>query len=131
MQKTLRIIVQLLVILIFNNSIGQVTYTVNTKLSEIAVTGTSTLHDWEMKVTELNGKLNGKLAVATDKSITDVQLSCNANKLKSTEGKTMDDKAHEALKAANHPNITFSFISAYGTGSVFSFVIFNAEKTNM
>jgi len=90
--------------------VAQNNYIVNAKMSEIVVTGTSTLHDWEMKTNEVQGKMSGTFT-STAKNISDVQIQCNTSSIKSKDEKVMDEKAHESLKAKAHPTIKFAYVS--------------------
>ena len=71
--------------------------------STVKVTGTSPAHDWEMNGTGVvfSGTVSGD-------AITGVNLSFPAKNLKSSKGKMMDNKAHDALKADKSPNVTFT-----------------------
>jgi polyisoprenoid-binding protein YceI len=70
------------------------------------VSGTSSLHDWEMELTtfdasaQLENKDNGSYIIS------DARFSANANNLVS-EKSMMTNKAHEALKAEKQPEIKF------------------------
>lgn len=66
------------------------------------VSGTSTLHNWEM--TSATGTFSG---MVSGNSIQDVQYVMNVKTLKSGKG-AMDSNAYKALKADKHPNITFT-----------------------
>ena len=89
---------------------GQTKFTA--KSIVMTVTGTSTMHDWEMKSTvgdciatftvDGNGNMTG---------VTSMNLSVSATALKSGKG-GMDKNAHKALKSANNPNIFASLKSA-------------------
>jgi hypothetical protein len=79
--------------------------------SSMVVTGTSTLHDWESEITniQLTGKgkkENGKLSV-----IESLTLTIPVKAIKSGKG-IMDDKTYDALKSKQHPNIKFELVSA-------------------
>lgn len=71
--------------------------------STVKVTGTSPAHDWEMNGTGVvfSGTVSGD-------AITGVNISFPAKNLKSSKGKMMDNKAHDALKASKSPNVTFT-----------------------
>jgi hypothetical protein len=79
--------------------------------STMVVTGTSTLHDWESNITniQLTGtgkKENGKLS-----AIESLTLTIPVKAIKSGKG-LMDDKTYDALKSKQHPNIKFELVSA-------------------
>lgn len=79
---------------------------ISQKSSLITVTGTSPMHDWEMSgsAATFSGTVNGN-------TIQNANFSMPAKNLKSKKGKTMDNKAYEALKSTKTPNITFSTTS--------------------
>ncbi|MBZ4675997.1 MAG: hypothetical protein JG782_616 [Anaerophaga sp.] len=74
--------------------------------NSLKVSGTSSLHDWEMELTtfdasaQLENKDNGSYIIS------DARFSANANDLVS-EKSMMTNKAHEALKAEKQPEIKF------------------------
>jgi polyisoprenoid-binding protein YceI len=74
--------------------------------NSLKVSGTSSLHDWEMELTtfdasaQLENKDNGSYIIS------DARFSANANNLVS-EKSMMTNKAHEALKAEKQPEIKF------------------------
>lgn len=76
------------------------------KSVKVAVDGTSPMHDWTM--TSSAAKFSANVSGNT---LTGVSFSMPAKNLKSTKGKMMDNKAHDALKADKAPNITFSAAS--------------------
>lgn len=76
-------------------------------MSSIQVLGTSTLHAW---------KMNTQNIVSTAKVTNNTQIVSSVFQvgtisLKSTEGSTMDNIAHKALKMKSFPNITFNILS--------------------
>lgn len=76
---------------------------INQKTTSIAVNGTSPLHDWEMNssAATFTGTVNGN-------SISNATFTMPVKNLKSKKGTTMDNKAYEALKAAQYPTISFT-----------------------
>jgi len=76
---------------------------------DVIVSGTSTLHDWEMKSSK--GEFDASILFANDK-ITFSGLSFNfpAESLKSGHS-MMDKNTYKALKTSKNPNITFVLIS--------------------
>ncbi len=73
---------------------------------ELKVEGTSTLHDWEMVSNEAEG--TGHFTVESHKisAINNVKVTMKAKSLKSGKS-SMDNNTYEALKAEDHPVITF------------------------
>lgn len=81
-------------------SFGQIK--LNTEKSAMQITGTSSLHDWEMNVKEFNVTGN-----VTDTEVQNLEVTITAKSMKS--GKSiMDGKAYDAVKADKYPKITFS-----------------------
>lgn len=116
MKKRIRNISFLLVLLFLAamNLNAQVPLKLSAK-SNMVVTGTSTLHDWESEVTnwQLSGtgkKENGKLS-----SIESLTITIPVKSIKSGKG-IMDDKTYDALKSKQHPNIKFELVSAVLSG---------------
>jgi len=73
---------------------------------ELTVSGTSTLHDWEMVSEEARGSGAFQIEAGQIAGIRSVQVTMPARSLKS--GKTvMDNNAYEALKVDAHPEIMF------------------------
>lgn len=75
---------------------------IDQKSSVIKVSGTSSLHDWEMSGS--NATFSG---VVSGNAITNVSFSVPVKNLKSAKGKMMDNKAYDALNASKAPNISF------------------------
>lgn len=74
--------------------------------SNIMVFGTSSLHDWEMEVTEFSGVADFTIDNNSLKSIEKLETTIPVKSLKS--GKSgMDNNAYEALKASKFPNIKY------------------------
>ena len=86
-------------------TVAQNAYTLKTE-QEFTVSGTSTLHDWDMVSSEAKG--NAKISIE-DRRITSINsliVTLPTNSLKSGKG-GMDDNAYKALDAKQHPNIHF------------------------
>lgn len=75
--------------------------------SNIVVIGTSTLHGWEMKLSEVQSSFSVNKPDETKLEISDTQLKFNAENLRS-DNSGLDKKAYEALKTEKHPVITFT-----------------------
>ncbi len=89
------------------NSFAQVKYLSKGNLS-IIVSGTSTLHDWDMKSN--SGSFEGLFTLNANNAITavsGVSFSTTAVSLKSGKG-SMDKNAYKALKSDKAATITFS-----------------------
>jgi len=82
------------------------------KAIDISLTGTSTLHDWEMKAAE--GRSQAAFIVdATDNitSISQLSFTLPAKSLKS-EHTMMDNNTYKALQTDKNPNISFVLTGA-------------------
>ncbi|TDX86424.1 YceI family protein [Epilithonimonas xixisoli] len=73
------------------------------KTTAVTISGTSPMHDWEMK--GATGTFTGTVA---GNAITNVSFTVPVKTLKAAKGKTMEKKAYEALKSEKAPNVTFT-----------------------
>lgn len=80
--------------------------------SKMVVKGTSTIHDWESKVTEINGGGVFALNTQTIESVNNFKLSIPVKSMESGK-KGLDNKVYEALKADKSPTIEFQFKDAH------------------
>lgn len=102
-----------LLLLLSQVSHAQSTYTSNTV--NLTVSGTSTLHDWDMK----SVKADCTATFTRDNAdhitgLTTLSFSTPANALKS-EHTSMDNNAYKALKSDKNPAITYTMTSAVVT----------------
>jgi hypothetical protein len=70
------------------------------------VAGTSTLHDWTMESTKVDGIANIKMEGNQISSIEQFDVKLNAESLKSGKS-TMDNISYKSLKSEEHPLISF------------------------
>lgn len=96
--------------LIVSTTTAQEAYTV--KNFKMSVAGTSTLHDWESEVTQVDASASLELAGAQLTGISKLKVTIPAKGIVSTKGKIMDNKTYDALKADKHPKITFTLAKA-------------------
>lgn len=76
----------------------------------VTVSGTSTLHDWEMKSSK--GQFDASIAIANDHvTFTNLSFSFPAESLKSGHS-MMDKNTYKALNTGKNPTITFVLVSA-------------------
>lgn len=75
--------------------------------NKAVITGTSSLHDWEMDVTQFTSGFRLNREGKSVKNIEDVTFSCNAKDIKS-DNSIMNKKTYAALKAEQFPEITFT-----------------------
>lgn len=76
--------------------------------SNIVISGTSTLHAWDMKVAQINGEV----AANTNKQLISLVVKVPVKSMKSAEGSIMDGKAYDAFDAKKNPFITFTLTEA-------------------
>lgn len=100
-----RIIFSALLLLAFGWVAAQEAYGV--RQASMSIVGTSTLHDWESKVTTVSAR--GQLDMGTTilEAIPELVVSLKVRDIISPKGSIMDKKTYEALKSDKHPNITF------------------------
>jgi polyisoprenoid-binding protein YceI len=76
--------------------------------SQMAIAGTSNLHDWETNVTKVEATGDITLDGTTLKSIKSLTVEIPVGGLKSAKGSMMDKKTWSALKKDSYPNITYT-----------------------
>lgn len=86
------------------------------KSFKMTVAGTSSLHEWESKVTKVDAKASLAMEGSELKALNSLSVTVPARSIVSPKGKIMDNKTYEALKADKHPNITFTLSAAQLTG---------------
>jgi len=81
------------------------------KACTMKIDGTSTFHDWTTPVN--NVKANGDFTLENGQltQVTAMWVQAEVKSIKSEKGEDMDEKIHEALKAEDHPNITYNMSS--------------------
>ena len=106
-------LLSLLMIIISGYCFAQaVRYSV-TDSTKMTVSGTSTLHDWTSKVTEIKGfievdeKFGKGGKVKKGEEVTLVSIQVPVKSIISPRGATMDKKTYDALKSEQHPEIIF------------------------
>lgn len=82
-------------------------YTLAPAGNKAVITGTSSLHDWEMDVTRFSSGFRMNREGSAVNSIDNVTFSCSARDIKS-DNSIMNKKTYEALKADEFREIKFS-----------------------
>jgi polyisoprenoid-binding protein YceI len=82
------------------------------KSSTASVQGTSSLHDWESQITQVECTGSFQSKNNTLQSMKNVRVTIIVSGIKSKEGKVMDNKTYDAFRSKNHPLITYSFANA-------------------
>jgi hypothetical protein len=75
-------------------------------VGEIKVSGTSSLHDWEMTSESASGQARIKKGGSSISEINSLEFSLEVESLKSGRGR-MDRNAYSTLESGSHPNIRF------------------------
>jgi hypothetical protein len=80
------------------------------KSHSLIIAGTSTMHDWTMSSGKAEGHASLDIKGTELKNIKSLLISVDGMELKSDkQSKSMDKKAHEALRTAEYPNIIINF----------------------
>lgn len=112
-------------LLLFIGAFAQVKYS-NKNAASLVVSGTSTLHDWEMKSAKSNCEATITLnAAGALTALNGLSFSTNALELKSGKS-AMDKNAYKALKTDKSPNITYTAATSTVSGSGTDYLV----KTN-
>jgi polyisoprenoid-binding protein YceI len=101
---------------------AQEKYQLNKEETKLIIKGTSNLHDWEMKAEDIRGFASSILQSASIESFKDAKISVDVESIESGK-RIMNNKTYDALKADDHPKITFQLKSVkdlYAAGSNFS-----------
>ena len=96
-------------LLAFSLSISAQDYQLNQSESSMKVSGTSTLHDWDINVESFNAKakLNGE-------NLESASFTAEVKSMKSGTS-SMDDNTYKAMKESDHPRISFKSNAITGT----------------
>src|SRR3970040_1579922 len=84
------------------NLVNAQSFKIVPKSSNLTIYGTSNLHDWEIKVTQIRGELE----IDSSKQITALIVKIPVRSLKSGK-KAMDDKTYASIDEEKNPNIIF------------------------
>src|SRR5690554_4897520 len=99
-------------------SFAQKTYQLQPK-PNLAISGTSTLHDWSMPSSTATGNMSAVESGGKLTAINSMKITMPAESIKS--GKNgMDKKAYEALKTNKYKNVEFTLKSATKSGNTWT-----------
>ncbi len=101
------LIVSTIALLCAINLSAQNAYNLNKKNSKLIITGTSSLHDWEMEAQNFNGETTVKLDDAGSVKLDQIHFKTKVSDIKS-DNRIMDNKTYDALKKDKFPEIVFS-----------------------
>lgn len=96
------------IVVMYATARAQETFKINAPASKLLVSGTSSIHDWEMKASGFSCEASIQMDENSVASITAVNFSCPVEGIKS-DNKIMDGKTHKALNSAKYPEIKFQF----------------------
>ena len=82
------------------------------KTSKSTISGTSSLHDWESTITQLDWKGAFVVEKGIITKVTSAEVTIPVVSIKSTKGKMMDNKTYDAFLFEKNPNITFLLVTA-------------------
>lgn len=105
----------LLLAILSLNASGQ-TFGLTGSDNKAVISGTSSLHDWDMNLGRFNSEFTLVKDGASIRSVDNVSFTCNPKDIKS-ESSLMDKKTYEALKADEFPQIKFQETSVSGLTS--------------
>ena len=106
MQMTKKLL--LLIPLFFAQTLqAQTVFTATADNSSVKILGTSSVHDWESVVETFTLNLTASIAESNIPEITSLTFEADVESIKSGK-RIMDNKTKDALKAKDHPKISFS-----------------------
>jgi polyisoprenoid-binding protein YceI len=105
--KTRHIIAAVTMFLLSQSIQAQETFRLDPKTSKITIEGTSSMHDWEMEVTEIQALMIVKKEETNIDNITAVEITIPTEALKS-KNSLMDKKTYSALRSDKHEKISFT-----------------------
>lgn len=94
-------------------------YQIATDNSEVSITGTSSIHDWEADVTNFDGSAQFATEDGILKSVNGLSFTAVVKSIESGKG-GMNSKIYDALKEKKHKTITFKAeeISSISEGTI-------------
>ena len=102
-----------LLVLSLQAAVAQEKFRLDEKNSEITVSGTSSVHDWEMNTTAMKASIQLSIEENSISDIVNVDFSMPTEKLKS-DNNIMDKKSWDALKSDKHEAIRFDLSRVTG-----------------
>ncbi|MDD4107627.1 MAG: YceI family protein [Prolixibacteraceae bacterium] len=109
--KLTALIISLLVIISVLNTSAQSLFRLSSENSSLLITGTSTIHDWEMEAGSFTG--NVMVQITPDNTeLKQIEFTCPVIQITSGN-RIMDNKTRAALNEKEHPVITFRSDNIY------------------
>lgn len=90
-----------------NSNLYSQEYNLNNQASELIVSGTSSLHDWDIKAEQRKGSI--VLDLSNKLQIQKLKFEVASESLKSGKG-SMDKNTYKALNTKEYKNITFNLV---------------------
>lgn len=106
--QTVKAVLLLLLVSFRIQTFGQAAYSLDVD-PKLKVSGTSTIHDWEMTSNKASGVAHIVVDNSTLKDISFLEVKVPARSLKSGKG-AMDSNACKALNTNQYPEITFELV---------------------
>lgn len=106
-----RIIIAAIALFVFLAGVAAADRFIPAKGSFIRIEGTSTLHDWKMESTSINGSIAAPPVEQWKNDASDVSVAIPVTSIKSEHAK-MDKLMAEALKASTNPTIRYELTTA-------------------
>ena len=113
-----RAMISTLFVFIVQFGFAQKTFQLDAK-PDLKVSGTSTLHDWDMPSSTATGNMVATEAGGKLTEIKSLNITMPAESIKSGK-KAMDNKAYEALKTNKNKNVVFTLRSASKSGDTWT-----------
>lgn len=115
MIKKMKTSVLIVLLMVVSQAIfAQVQYKLDLKNSSMVIKGTSTIHDWEMKVENFKSAFSLQSENVFQDKLIAGSILINVNDIKS-EHSLMDKKTYEALKSESFPQIKVKVLKAEQT----------------
>jgi polyisoprenoid-binding protein YceI len=109
----------LLLILVFGMALAA-QHAGTPQAAQLILRGTSNLHDWESKATQVTIQGQFNQANGSFQGVEGLVVTVPVKSIKSEKGKTMDGKTYDALLADAHPNIVFTATKVSVSGAAIS-----------
>src|SRR5690625_774853 len=108
-------LISMLFVFIMQVGYGQTTFKLQAN-PHLEVSGTSSLHDWEMTSNQASGTIKAIVESGKLKDIQSLEVTMPGESIKSGK-RGMDKKAYEALKTNKHKSVVFVLKSASKSGN--------------
>lgn len=89
---------------------AQQVFVLDKEKSELIISGTSNLHDWEMEAETFSGETSLKMNDGSIEEVSSINFTCLVSDITSDK-RIMNNKAHDALQEKKHPEIKFQLNS--------------------